>query len=85
MTQLKAAATEKKPPRWYLTFSSQFHAMYYLLRCMALPYSNCWCGYKWGTMSCRQRQKVGVLGQCNNKHLPLCWTSSIQLVEHHAP
>ena len=26
MAQLKAAATEKKPPRWYLTFLSRFHA-----------------------------------------------------------
>ena len=28
MTQLKAAATEKKPPQWYMTFLSQFHALY---------------------------------------------------------
>ena len=26
--QLKAAATEKKPPRWYMTFLSQFHALW---------------------------------------------------------
>ena len=32
---------------------------------MALPYSNCGSGYNWGIMSCRQRRKVGVLGQCN--------------------
>ena len=67
LTQLKAAATEKKPPRWYLTFLSQFHALYCLLRRMALPYSNCGSGCNWGIMSCRQRRKVGVLGQCNTK------------------
>ena len=67
LTQLKAAATEKKPPRWYMTFLSQFHALYCLLRRMALPYSNCGSGYNWGIMSCRQRRKVGVLGQCNTK------------------
>ena len=67
LTQLKAAATEKKPPRWYMTFLSQFHALYRLLRRMALPYSNCGSGYNWGIMSCRQRHKVGVLGQCNTK------------------
>ena len=67
MTQLKVAATEKKPPRWYLTFWSQFHALYCLLRRMALPYSNCGSGYNWGIMSCRQRRKVGVLGQCNTQ------------------
>ena len=32
MAQLKAAATEKKPPQWYLTFSSQFHALYCFMR-----------------------------------------------------
>ena len=53
LTQLKAAATEKKPPRWYMTFLSQFHALYCLLRRMALPYSNCGSGYNWGIMSCR--------------------------------
>ena len=67
LTQLKAAATEKKPPRWYMPFLSQFHALYCLLRRMALPYSNCGSGYNWGIMSCRQRTKVGVLGQCNTK------------------
>ena len=67
LTQLKAAATEKKPPRWYMTFLSQFRALYCLLRRMALPYSNCGSGYNWGIMSCRQRRKVGVLGQCNTK------------------
>ena len=67
LTQLKAAATEKKPPRCYLTFLSQFHALYCLLRRMALPYSNCGSSYNWGIMSCRQRRKVGVLGQCNTK------------------
>ena len=45
LTQLKAAATEKKPPRWCMTFLSQFHALYCLLRRMALPYSNCGSGY----------------------------------------
>ena len=40
MTQLKATATEKQPPRWYMTFLSPFHALYCLLRRMALPYSN---------------------------------------------
>ena len=67
LTQLKAAATEKKPTRWYMTFLSQFHALYCLLRRMALPYSNCGSGYNWGIMSCRQRRKVGVLGQGNTK------------------
>ena len=67
MTQLKAAATEKKPPRWYMIFLSQFHALYCLLRRMALPYSNCGFGYNWGIMFCRQRRKVGVLGQCITK------------------
>ena len=37
MTQLKAAGTEKKPPRWYFTSLSQFHALYSLLRPMAPP------------------------------------------------
>ena len=41
--------------------------LYCLLRRMALPYSNCGSGYNWGIMSCRQRRKVGVLGQCNTK------------------
>ena len=50
-----------------MTFLSQFHALYCLLRRMALPYSNCGSGYNWGIMSCRQRRKVGVLGQCNTK------------------
>ena len=45
MTQLNVAATEKKPPRWYMTFLSQFHALYCLLRRMALRYSNCGSGY----------------------------------------
>ena len=67
MAQLKAAATEKKPPRWYLTFLSQLHALHCLLRRMALPYSNCGSGYNWGIMSGRQHRKVGVLGQCNTK------------------
>ena len=35
MTQLKAAATEKKPPRWYMTFLSQFHA--YTAFCVVWP------------------------------------------------
>ena len=67
MAELKAAATEKKPPPWYLTFLSQFHALYCFLRCMALPYSKYGSGYNCGIMSCRQRLKVGVLGQCNTK------------------
>ena len=67
MTQLKATATEKKPPRWCMTFLSQLHALYNLLRPMALPYSNCGSSYNWGIISCRQRRKVGVLGQCNTK------------------
>ena len=67
MAQLKAAATEKKPPRWYLAFLSQFHALYCLMRRVALPYSNCGSGYSWGIMSCCQRRKVGVIGQCNTK------------------
>ena len=67
MAQLKAAATEKKPPLWYLTFLSQLHAMYCLLLRMDLPYSTYGCGYNWGIMSCRQRRKVGVLCQCNTK------------------
>ena len=67
MAKLKAAATEKQPPRWYVTFLSQFHALHCLLLRMALPYSNCGCGYNWGIMSCRQRRKVGILGQCSTK------------------
>ena len=67
MTQLKAAATEKKPPRWYLTFLSHFHTLYCLLRRVALLYSNCGSGCNWGIMSCRQRWKVGVFGQCNTE------------------
>ena len=38
-----------------------------ILPAMALPYSNCGSGYNWGIMSCRQRRRVGVLGQCNTK------------------
>ena len=67
MAQLKAATTEKKPPRWYWTFLSQFHAAYRLRRRMALPYSNRVSGYNSGIVSCRQRRKVGVVGQCNTK------------------
>ena len=67
MTQLKAAATEKKPPRWYLTFLSQFHALYCLLCRMPLPYSNCGSGYNCAITSCRLRRKVGVLDQCHTK------------------
>ena len=67
MTQLKATATEKMPPRRYMTFLSQFHALYSLLRRMALPSANRGFGYNSGIMSCRQRRKVGVLGQCNTK------------------
>ena len=67
MTQLNASATEKKPPQWYLTFLSQFHALYGRLCRMALPYSNGGLAYNWGIMSFRQRRKVGVLGQCNTK------------------
>ena len=52
MAQSEAAATEKKPPRWYLTFVSLFHALYCLLCRMALPYSNCGSRYNWGIMSC---------------------------------
>ena len=67
MTELKTASTEKKPPRWYMTFLSQFHALYCLLRRMALPYSNCGSGYIWGMMSCCRRRKVGVVGPCDTK------------------
>ena len=67
MAQFKDTATEKKPPRWCLTFLSQLHALYYLLRRFALPYSKCGSGYNWGIMSSRQRRKVGILGQGNTK------------------
>ena len=50
-----------------LDILSQFHPLYCLLRHMALPCSNCGAGYNWGIMSCRQRRKVGVLGQRNTK------------------
>ena len=67
VAHFKDTAAKKKPPRWYLTFLSQFHALYCLLRRMALPYSNRGSGYNWGIMSCRQLRKVGVHGQCNTK------------------
>ena len=67
MTQLNAAATEKKPPQWYPHIFVTLHALYCLLRRMALPYSNYGSGYNWGIMSSRQHRKVGVFGQCSTK------------------
>ena len=65
MADLKAATAQEQPPRWYLTFLQQLHALYRLLRCMPLPYSICGSACNWGIISCRRRCKVGVLGQCN--------------------
>ena len=57
----------EEAPTMVLDILSQLHAVYRLLRRMPLPNSNCGYGYNWGIMSCRQRRKVGVLGECNTK------------------
>ena len=54
MAHVKTTAAQKKPPHWYQTFLHQLHALYCLLRRMALLYSNFGSGYNWGIMSRRQ-------------------------------